>query len=195
MSDDFYAAGMRATPNYFGGSSKSSNEKKTEEIGYNDGEIVGDIFYTPGQVKDRIISLAQKMTAFAKDVNRSNAPADWSNAWKDFYDGFFKWSANHDSFVSRLPLSGTIDKAMEYEREFEKWKTEFLREHNGKISSAAAVTQTSPSESPKTKKSGWSIGEIVLGGVAIAAAGYAGYTFAKSTLGNTSNRLGFKLGR
>lgn len=192
MPDDFYAAGMAATPDYFGESSKK-NTSSSEYFGVDDGIIVGDVFYTPGEVKERIFSLGTKMTALAKDVMQSNVNAEWNNRFKDWYDGFFKFAESVKETHQRLPLSGTIQRVQEYEKEFERFKTEFIVIHKGKIASAASVTQTMPDDSPKKK--GWSAGEMLLAGIAILGVGYAGYTFAKSTLSGTTSKLGFRSGK
>lgn len=172
MASDFYAAGMRATPKYFGGE-----------------ENVGDAFYTPPEIWSRIMALAGNIRALNIDVEKSDIDVNWKISYADWVNEYKRWAENHASPLSNLPLTGARDQLENYEAAFRDWRAEFIKK-GGKASSLVPTKVRTPP--PEKKKGGLSFWSILLGGAALFGAGYVGYKFASEGFHSYKRKLGMK---
>ena len=177
--DDLYAVGMAASPDYLG----RDNNREDSEIGI---EI-----HSPWGLEEEMQALLPKVVAFSKDVMEgTTATPEFQNRWSTWAQNYKKWMEDHSSLHERMKGS-TGARLRELENEFTAFVDEF-KQLGGKVAASTAVRMQPRTSPVKDKGGSTSLWTYILGGAALFAAGYAGYTFAKEGLHSYKRKLGVR---
>jgi len=187
--DDLYAVGMAASPDYLGGD--NNREDSDNEVGVGSAR---DAAVEAQLLKSQIKQLNAAMVEFEKTHPDKKLPDSFTTGFYAFVEQFDGWT-KRESERNRLAQwlsDDTWRAAQMYKEQFLGFANEFTRLTDVVIKpDPRPAIRTNVTPSGKGGK-GTSVWTYVLGGVALVAAGWAGYKFAQEGLHSYKRKLGVR---